>query len=232
MVTTRSLMAAENIALTRLVASPSLVTPGADAGADLPPLSARDDELVATAMRAPAVRFYEASLAVANANVKGRRAAYLPVLGANVSASWNNSDPTFDFGAGPKSSSYSYSFSASLPLFNGFSRENAITQARIQRDNAEARLNDFRMEVRQTVLTALENLRAAERRMAIQQSAAAMMETELRNSLRDYERGTRAFIDVLYAENALSEAQSRLIQARLDAKTARAQFEPLIAGGR
>jgi outer membrane protein len=117
---------------------------------------------------------------------------------------------------------------ASYPLFNQWQRENAAIRASVAEDNAEAALRDTRLAARQSLTQYVGALRTAEERVTIQQASVAAAQEDLRVQQQRYALGASTLLDVLTSQAQLNQALSDLIQARLDARVARAQIESLI----
>jgi outer membrane protein len=217
-----------NVALTRLVATPFVVTAIATDTIDPAPVRVDSTELVALVLRGPAVRQAEAQLAAAKATSKVRKSVYAPTVSMSGSFRRNNASPSFDWGAGPMSSNHSLGFSVNYPIFNNYSREQQIIAAKVGEDNAEASLRDAQFVARQNLITQLGNLRTAETRIMIQRASVAAAEEDLRVQQERYSLGASTLLQLLTSQNTLNSSRAALIQARLDARVARAQIEALI----
>jgi len=66
-----------------------------------------------------------------------------------------------------------------------------------------------------------------EQRVQIQLASVEAAEEDLRVQQRRYELGASTFLDVLNSQVTLNQARSALIQARFDARVAKAQIETL-----
>jgi outer membrane protein len=116
----------------------------------------------------------------------------------------------------------------SFPLFDRLNREEAVVRANIAEDNARANLRDARLNQRQQLVTLLGNFRTAEARVQIQQASVQAGEEDLRVMQERYNLGASTLLELLTSQQTLDEARRQLIQARLDARTAKAQIEQLI----
>jgi outer membrane protein len=74
----------------------------------------------------------------------------------------------------------------------------------------------------------LDQLRTAQTRVEVGQLSVAAAREDLRVQQQRYQAGASTLLDVLTSQTQLREAESALIQARLDARVARAQLEALI----
>jgi outer membrane protein len=219
-----------NAALTRLTASPAPVTALPSDTLDTPGPAAPLDSgtLIDLAERGPAVRQAEAQVAAARAGVRSARAPYLPTVSAGYSRGGSGFDPRFGFGDDPYNYQGSLRLSLSYPLFNQFAREEGVVRARVAEDNADAQLRDARLAARQQVVQALGALRTAQQQVEIQRASVAAAEEDLRVQRQRYEVGASTLLDQLTSQTQLSQARAQLIQARYNARVARAQLEAVV----
>ena len=223
-----------NAALTRLVGTSFFVTAGAP---EDEPTAAPEpiDEAALTrlAQDAPAVRQAEASLSAARAGVRSAKTAWLPSVSMSYSYNANQSGQGFNTGnlwllTGQNPNQKNLSFSVSYPLFNQLQRETSIVTAEVSRNNAEAQVRDARLAAQQSLAQAVGTLRLAQERIRIQQQAVVSGEEDLRVQTERYQLGAATLLDVLTSQTTLNQARLSLIQARFDARIARAQIEALI----
>ena len=216
-----------NAALTRAVGSDVPVT-AADETEERPGLALEEDALRNLALQGPSVRQAEAQLNAAKAAQKSAWTEYLPALNASYSRSGSatGADPEF------VGSDFSYTgrltFTASLPVFNQFQREQRVTQSRVDQTNAEASLRDARLGALQTLTTQLGAYRAAQERVISQTATVEAAEEDLRVQQQRYAVGASTLLDVLTSQTQLNQARSDLIRARFDQRVAKAQLETLV----
>ncbi len=222
-----------NAALTRLVGSAVAVTATPEDTGALPgPLPAEAD-LERYLAGGPAVLAAEANLAAARASRRAQRTQYLPTLSMSFNYSTNQASPQFSSGnlvllGGDNPNRRTVNFNFSYPLFNGFAREQQTVQASVAYDNAEAALRDARLAARQTLTQLLRADANATARVQVQLQAIAAAEEDLRVQQQRYALGASTLLDLLASQTQLNQARQALIQARFDARLARAQLEALI----
>jgi outer membrane protein len=220
-------------ALGRLVGSLAAVTARAEApagGADDAdrPLAVEGDALVALAAAAPQVRQTTAALAAARAGVRAARAPYFPTLAVNYSRNGLGSSPAFD----PLPANFRYTgqlrFSVNLPVFDQFTRQQALAQAQVTEAAADAEARDARLAASQTVAQQLAALGTARAQAAAQRVSITAGEEALRVQRQRYQLGVATVLDVLTAQTQLAQARLALAQARFAVRSARAQLEALV----
>jgi outer membrane protein len=216
-----------NATLTRLIGSPQMVTAIDDS--TIAPVVALDSaQLAALADAGPGVRQAQAAVSAAGAASRSARAPYFPTLSLSFSRSGSGFDNRFGYGDKRYSYGDNLRLSLSYPLFNGFQREEQVTRTRVQEDNAVAQLRDARLAAQQQLVEHVGTLRLAEERVQIQRASVEAAEEDLRVQQQRYSLGASTLLDLLTSQTTLNQARASLIQARYDARVARAQIEALI----
>lgn len=220
-------LANANAALSRLIGSESLVTadPSSE-GSDA--VSMADDELMSLAERSPAVVQARANEVAAKHGNRSTWSQYLPTVSVSMGRSYSGRPDEFQLWGDPDLNRTNTNYSISWNLFNGLNREQQGLQARIAVENAEAQLRDARLNARQQMIQQVGAFRTAEVRVQIQLASVAAGEEDLRVQQERYALGASTLLDVLNSQTTLDQARRDLIQARLDARTAKAQIEALI----
>ncbi|MCC6316344.1 MAG: TolC family protein [Gemmatimonadaceae bacterium] len=217
-----------NATLTRLVASPYTVT-AAGSDSDAVAVVALDSvEVVKWLEDAPSISQARSDLAASVAAAKSSRASYWPTFSVGASLSGNRSDQAFAPSGGAYSSNKSLRLNFSYPLFNGLQREENVARTAVAEDNARAQLREARMVADQQLTQLLGSLRLAEVRLAIQEASVVAGEEDLRVQNQRYTLGASTLLDLLTSQSTLNQARYGRIQARYDARVAKAQIEALV----
>jgi outer membrane protein len=231
-----------NAALTRLVGTSYIITanPADTAAYTMTPIDSAS--IMALALDGPMIRQRQAEISAADASTKSAKGAYFPSLSASAGLSGTGSsalyginnpcDPVPNTNPPQCRQRYPYSRNVGLnfsyPIFNRFSRENAVQTAQIARENAEANLKDARLQAQQTIITQLGLLHNAAEQVRVQENSVRANEEALRVNQQRYNVGAGTFLDVLTSQSSLVAARQGLIQARLAHRNARAQIEAAI----
>ncbi len=217
-----------NAALTRLVATPYLVTAVAADTLDQT-VTPIDSALIAhLADQGPAIRSAQAALATAQASLSGTKSSYFPTISLSYSRSGNGYDKYYGIGGGRLVYSKNLSLSLSYNILDGWSRESQTSGAIVQVDNARANLRDAQLAAQATVVQYVANMQTLEEEISIQQQSIVSAEEALRVQEQRYAVGASTLLDVLTAETTLNQARVQLIQYRLNYRTTKAQIEQLI----
>jgi outer membrane protein len=229
LLTARNDRLAADAALTRLVATPFTVTATPqDSSISDRPLVVDSASLARLAAGGPAVQEAEANATAARASSRAARAPYLPTLTMSYARNRAASQADFDLFPGDYNSSGSLRFGLSYPLFNQYQREENVVRADVAQTNADAALRDARLAAQQNLTQFLGALRTAEAQIAIQQATVTAAEEDLRVQQQRYELGASTLLDVLTSQTQLTQARVALIQARFNARVAKAQLEALV----
>lgn len=226
--TARNNLRVANAALTRLVGAEQLVTAmPSDTLQVVEPLAVDSATLMQLALDGPAVTQAEANLSSARATRRAANSRYLPTINASYQRGGSGTG-RFGLGDDPYNYSGALRLTLNFPLFNQFSREDAIVRADVARENAEAALRDSRLAAQQNLTQYLGALRLAETRIQIQQASVAAAEEDLRVQQQRYALGASTLLDLLTSQTTLNQARAALIAARLDYRVAKAQLEALV----
>jgi len=122
-----------------------------------------------------------------------------------------SANPSFPFGF--SSQPMRASLSLSLPLFNGWSRERQIEDARVQRDNAELAVRGQELKLRTDLGSALLNLQTAYGTAQLQEQVVDRATEELRLAQERFRFGVASSVEVTDAQTSLALAE----QGRIDA---------------
>lgn len=171
---------------------------------------------------APAIEQATAEGRAADAQVTSSRGEYFP----RVTASYQNS---FSGAAlSNLNNNWSARISLSWPLFNGFSRETAVSRSRAAQDAARSRIEDTRRQVNAELTQQFAALEAALLRFNIAAASRAAAEEDLRVQQERYRLGAATIVEVLTSQVSLDQAEVDIVQARLDFLLAKAQLEALL----
>ena len=123
---------------------------------------------------------------------------------------------------------YNISAQFSLPLFNGWQREQRIAEASVARDNARQAVRQQELSAQQAVRVAYLNLEAARQTVAIQVENGKLAREALLLAETRYRVGQATFLDVANARADFSRAENDRITAVYDFHRAFAALEQAV----
>jgi outer membrane protein len=119
----------------------------------------------------------------------------------------------------------SVSASLSLPVFNGFFREQNLEQARVNRDNAEYDVRARNLQLTTDVTQAYLNLVTAAKTVELQTQIAAKASEDVALNEASFRVGAKTFLDVSTARGIYEKAQIDRVNAVYDYHKAFAALE-------
>jgi outer membrane protein TolC len=116
----------------------------------------------------------------------------------------------------------------SLPLFNGFLREDAITRAEANAHVASITSLDTRRQVRSDAARLLSGLHLAAENVTLADEAVRAAQEDLRVQTERYRAGISTSLDELTSQVALTQAELVRVAARYNYAVQRATLEALV----
>jgi outer membrane protein TolC len=196
-----------------------------DGALGVTPLDASDAEIVQAAIAAaPSIRTAQAAVRSGQAGVEVARAQFLPSVRVSSGYSFANQNPALWNGL----NNWNVGLSVSLPIFNGYQRQESVERARIQTAVAAAQLSDAERTARASAERLLGNLRLAEQKITLAEQSVAVAEEDLRVQQDRYRLGASTSVDQIQSQQSLVQAETDLVTARFDYQIARAELESLL----
>ena len=227
-ITAQGSLVTANAALSRLVGGTREVTAMPADTALVPTISLDSATLEKLVLEGPSVR---QAARLVDADRSSRWAAitrYLPSFGVGYSYSRYYASDHFMIGGGSLVNNHTLYYFANYSLFDNFQREANVITASANADNARAQLRDARLAARENLAQYLAQFRTAQQTIDLQRLTIESAEENVAAEDAKYRAGAAALVDVLTAQTALATARQNLIQARLNARTAKAQIEAII----
>jgi len=136
----------------------------------------------------------------------------------------NNSKFPFNFTKSPRS----FTATLSLPLFDGFAREQRLQEAMANRSDARYEVRSKELALTADVTAAYLTLQTAEKTVALQEQNAAKARQELKLVQDRYRIGATTFVDLTEARATYERAESDRINAIYDYHKAFAALESAV----
>jgi outer membrane protein TolC len=114
------------------------------------------------------------------------------------------------------------------PIFNQFQRDQSIVNASTAADAAASTAADARRQVDASLTARLAELASARTQIDITATSLQAATEDLRVNQERYRVGAATIVDVLSSQEALSQAEVDVVQARYNYVVAKAQIEALI----
>lgn len=149
-------------------------------------------------------------------NTKNIKAGYQPTLSfsANYGRQWQT-DKLFNKDATTGFSSGYYSLNLSIPIFDGFKKQNQITQSKIASQQLQLNKAYTEKNIETQYRTANNNLNQNQRVFRAQTQNMKLAEDLYNVAKLSYTEGISDLSELINAENSLREAQSQYLTAML-----------------
>lgn len=212
-------------ALGRLVGADGPVDAAPMATLDPTALTLDDSAVVRIAVHdAPLVQQAQALVRASEASVRSAKSQYAPTIQAAGGYNWANNGQV----TGALRQGWVVEVSTSFPLFNGFVREDAVTQANVAAEVVSSSSEDTRRFSRAEALRLLGSLHVAEQDVALTAEAVRLAMEDLRVISVRYRGGIATILDLLTSQQNLIQAELDLVSARFTYQVTRATLEALL----
>jgi len=212
-------------ALGRVVGADVPVGAKPPASLDPAPLALSDSEVVQLAVgSAPSVEAAQAAREAGAATVRASRTLYLPNV--RLTGGYNWAKETSVLGA--VRPGWQLALGTSLPLFNGFVREDAVTRAEATAHVARSTALDVQRQVRSDAARLVSALHLAAENVELAEEAVRAAQEDLRVQTERYRAGISTVLDELTSQVALTQAELGRVAARYNYAVTRASLEALV----
>ena len=195
------------------------------ASLDPAPLALSDSEVVQLAVgSAPSVEAAQAAREAGAATVRASRTLYLPNV--RLTGGYNWAKETTVLGA--VRPGWQLALGTSLPLFNGFVREDAVTRAEATAHVARTTALDVQRQVRSDAARLVSALHLAAENVELAEEAVRAAQEDLRVQTERYRAGISTVLDELTSQVALTQAELGRVAARYNYAVTRASLEALV----
>ena len=157
-------------------------------------------------------------------SISGQCAAIDFTPGDEAQIRSQNRQYPFDFTSNPRS----FSASLSMPLFDGFAREERMAEAKLAREDARYALRSRELALTADVTAAYLTLTTASRTVALQERNAALARAELSFVQERYRVGSATYLEIVDARAQFERAESDRINAVYDYHKAFAALESAV----
>lgn len=218
-----SALRSARLALGRQIGTGGEVQPADTALPETPPALPGPEVLAERAAAASPI--VQSAVAAARASGLSRTSAYtnyIPSLRLTGGVDWFS--PTYP----PRTRSWNLRLTASLPIFNGFTREANIQRAEAADRLADARARDAQLSARAAAIDASQQIAASSERVAIARRTVELAREDMRVQEERYRIGSATIVELQTSQLALAEAESNLVRARQRLGVAVATLEAVL----
>lgn len=172
----------------------------------------------------PQLLLAQKSVDIAGLALRERRAERFPTISFNSAYNFsrtnnntviNQFQPLFNQNHG-----FNYGFSATIPIFNGYSTRRNIRAAELDIEYQQLLYKRNLAQLTTDVSTAYRDYSLYQQTLALEEDNIKLVRENLFIAQERYRLGVSTFLEMRTAEQSLADATNRLIQARYNAKVA------------
>jgi len=165
---------------------------------------------------------------IAGLMIRERKAERWPTVNFNSAYNFNRNEnktvinpfqPLFNQNRG-----FNYGFTATVPIFNGFSVRRNIRAAEIDLEQLQLQYRRSEAVIASGIAQAWQGYELARNTLSLEEANMTLVRENLFIARERYRLGVSTFIEMRIAEQNLADAQFRLIQARFNTKLAEIQL--------
>ncbi|HVG12793.1 MAG TPA: TolC family protein [Flavisolibacter sp.] len=172
----------------------------------------------------PELLIAQKNIDLATLDLRLRRAERLPVVEFNSAYNFSRTDnksvinpfqPLFNQNKG-----LNYGFSASIPIFNGFTNRRLQRAAQINIESQQLIYERSATQINASIANAYRDYDLSKRALALEEQTLVLVRENIFIARERYRLGISTFIELREAQQSLADATNRLIQARYNTKAA------------
>lgn len=160
-------------------------------------------------------------------NTKQVRANRLPIVQLNSGYTFVNSKSPYSFVTESNGRNFTYGFSASIPIFNGFNQNRLEKIAKLEEEAIAVEEQKQQLNMQAELTKAFENYLTALQLLEIEESNFSIAKRNFEITFDKYRIGTLAPVEFRTAQNNLSNSQLRYIQAQTLVKLSEVYLQEL-----
>ena len=222
-----TLLRSARLELGRLIGVPqpvrALPLPEGQDVSSAPPWTLPSEEVEALVSAHPQVASFESQLVATRTGVTQAKAQWLPSVRLSGGYDWFTPLPEVTEGR----TGWSVRLGLSVPLFDGWARNEQLTRAQVAVTTQSAQLDELRRTVRTELERALDQERLAAWRVDASRAAVEVAREDLRVQQERYAVGATTMLDLLTSQERLVQAETDAIDSQLARALARAELVAL-----
>jgi len=161
---------------------------------------------------------------VAELNIKSLQAQRFPRIGLNAGYNYSHSESESGFLLSNQSRGYNYGLSLQFNLFNGFNHDRQVQNARISAKNSEIQISELQSQIDASLKQAYENYQNGLQLVQLEQENKSVARKTMDIASEKYRLGSITPLELKEAQRTYIQAESRLVEARYQAKSAETEL--------
>jgi outer membrane protein TolC len=171
-----------------------------------------------------ALLFSERNIHVSDYTLKTIRAQRFPVIGVNANYVFSRSENQAGFILLNQNLGFSTGFFATWNLFNGFEVNRQVKDAQIQMMISKQQYDMAKVQLENTLATAYRNFEQAKEALKLEEDNSVIARENVAVALESFRIGKTSTLELKDVQKSFEDAQTRLVNARYDAKAAETEL--------
>jgi len=163
-------------------------------------------------------------VSIASYSLKELEADQYPKIGIGASYNYSRVNNTVGLILLNQNAGLNYGFTISWNIFNGFTTNTKIKNAKLDYENYTLRLSDVKSQVESDVLQAFENFEDAIEVLKLEEDNLLLAKENVSVALERFRIGNSTPLELKEAQKSLDDAQNRTISSRYNAKLAETEL--------
>ncbi|MDR9418851.1 TolC family protein [Gracilimonas sp.] len=161
---------------------------------------------------------------VAQSEIREIRGEWLPQVDVSGGYGYSRTEASVGFSEFSESDGFQYGVTARVNLFDGFNKNRRKQNAQIELKNEQLRLEDLQLQITAQVSQTYAQYEDALELIALEEENLEINKETVDIALDRFELGTISSIELREAQQSLLNAENRLIEAQVAAKTAETEL--------
>ena len=173
------------------------------------------------------LQYQERNIKVASYSIKEYESQRMPKIGINANYNYLRNENKAGFSLYNQTNGFSYGFSASWNLFNGFNTSREVKNARLVWNNAKTQFEYTKNAIGTALFNAWNNFENMQQLLALEEENILLAKENLDISLQRFKLGASSILELKDAQNSYELAAARVISARYNTRLAEVQLMKL-----
>ncbi len=153
-------------------------------------------------------------------NVKITQGQRLPIISVFTGYGLNQSSAQTGFASSQRNLGFNYGAAATFNIFNGFNQSRVIQNAKIQKEVADYRISDFKIQLDASLEIAYNNYQNSLNLLSIEKQNLEVAQQNVNIALERYKIGVSTFLELRDVQLSTITTAGRLIDAEFNTKLA------------
>jgi len=168
--------------------------------------------------------FSEKNIKISDYSLKAIRAQRFPVIGVNANYVFSRSENQAGFVLLNQNLGFNTGFFASWNLFNGFEVNRQVKDAQIQAMISKQQYDMAKTQLENSLATAYRNFEQAKEALKLEEDNSVIAKENVDVALESFRIGKTSTLELKDVQKSFENAQTRLVNARYDAKSAETEL--------